>query len=107
MSEKIIISITKLLSKETIEDYCSCEQIAEKIYELIFRKEKAIIEIFDRFNYRDDIERELESLGFEVFFGDPDEKIYFTPNEPHEILVYVNWIDGTFWIYKRIEKIEH
>lgn len=70
-------------------------------------KKKAIIEIFDRFKWRDDIEDALKSLEFEVFFGDSDEKIYFTPNEPHEILLYVNWIDGTFWIYKRIEKIEH
>jgi len=70
------------------------------------KKTKLIIELFDRFNFRDDIEEELESIGFKVFFGDADEKIYFTPNEPHEVLLYANWIDGTFWIYKRIEKIE-
>lgn len=63
--------------------------------------EKAIIEIFERYNYRDDIENELESLEFEIFFGDSDEKIYFTPNRAHDILVYINWIDGCFWIYKR------
>ena len=65
-----------------------------------------IIRIFDRFNDRDDIESELQSIGFEVFFGDSDEKIYFTPDKTHEILLYVNWIDGCFWIYKRIEKID-
>ena len=74
--------------------------------EKIENKIKQVRKIFDRFNFRDDIENELQSLGFEVFFGDIDEKIYFTPNEPHDILVYVNWIDGCFWIYKRIEKIE-
>jgi len=36
--EKMIVSITKLLLKETIEDYCSCELIAEKIYDLIIRE---------------------------------------------------------------------
>lgn len=34
--EKIIRKIAKLLLKETIEDFCSCEVIAEKIYDLIF-----------------------------------------------------------------------
>jgi len=63
--------------------------------------EKIVIEIFERYNYRDDIEKELESLGFNIFFGDCDEKIYFTPNRAHDILVYVNWIDGCSWIYKR------
>ena len=66
---------------------------------------KQIRNVFNRFNFRDDIEEELESLGFNVFFGDSDEKIYFTPNDPHKILIYINWIDGCFWIYKRIEKI--
>lgn len=70
-------------------------------------KKKALIEIFDRFKWRSDIEDALKSLGFKVFFGDPDEKIYFTPKEPHEILLYVNWIDNSFWIYERIEKIDH
>ena len=69
-------------------------------------KVKQVIEVFNRFKWRDDIENELQSLGFKVFFGDTDEKIYFTPDGPHEILVYVNWIDESFWIYKRIEKIE-
>lgn len=63
--------------------------------------ENTVIKIFDRYNYRDDIENELESLGFKIFFGDPDEKIYFTPEREHDILVYINWIDGCFWIYKR------
>ena len=70
-------------------------------------KIKLVREVFDRFKWRDDIEEKLKSLGFDVFFGDVDEKIYFTPDEPHEILLYVNWIDGNFWIYKRIEKIDH
>ncbi|GAF88827.1 unnamed protein product [marine sediment metagenome] len=63
--------------------------------------EKAVIQIFERFNWRGDIEEELRSLGFEIFFGDSDEKIYFTPKREHDILVYVNWIDACFWIYKR------
>lgn len=63
--------------------------------------ENTIIKIFDRYNFRDDIENELESLGFKIFFGDPDEKIYFTPEREHDILVYINWIDSCFWIYKR------
>jgi len=66
--------------------------------------ENAVINIFNRYNYRNDIENELTSLGFEEFFGDPDEKIYFTSDKPHDILVYVNWIDSCFWIYKRIFK---
>lgn len=70
------------------------------------QKIKQVRNIFDRFNYRDDIENELQSLGFEIFFGDLDEKIYFTPDEAHNILVYVNWIDGCFWVYKRIEKLK-
>ena len=69
-------------------------------------KRKALIEIFDRFKWRTDIEEALKSLGFKVFFGDTDEMIYFTPDEPHEILLYTNWIDATFWIYERVEKIE-
>ena len=66
--------------------------------------EKTVIEIFRRYNCREDYENELQSIGFEVFFGDADEKIYFTPDRAHDILVYVNWIDGCFWIYKRTFK---
>jgi len=68
--------------------------------------QKQIIQIFERYNFRCDIERELDSLGFEEFFGDPDELIYFTPNRAHDILVYVNWIDCQYWIYQRTIKEE-
>lgn len=71
----------------------------------IENKINGVKEIFRRFNFRDDIEDGLRTLGFKVFFEDSDEKIYFTPNEPHEILVYVNWIGAEFWVYKRVAKI--
>jgi hypothetical protein len=63
--------------------------------------EKQVIQVFERFNWRDDVEEGLRELGFKEFFGDPDEKIYFTPSRKHDILVYVNWIDGVYWIYQR------
>lgn len=66
--------------------------------------EKQVIQVFQQFNFRYDIEEGLKELGFEEFFGDLDEKIYFTPNRKHNILVYVNWIDGGYWIYQRTFK---
>ena len=67
---------------------------------------KSIITIFDRFKWRNDIEEAIGELGFRLFFGDIDEKIYFTPQRDHDILLYVNWIDASFWIYERTEKLD-
>ena len=36
--ERTIRKVAKLLLKETIEDFCSCEVIAEKIYDLILKE---------------------------------------------------------------------
>ena len=67
---------------------------------------KKLIQIFDRYKWRDDIEEAIKEIGFEPFFEDPDEKIYFTPKRIHDILLYVNWINATFWIYERTQKLE-
>ena len=68
-----------------------------------------IEEIFNRYNYREDIERELRSLGFEVWAlidGNPDEQIWAydkgTPNG--HVLILINWIDCFAWIFKK-EKV--
>ena len=66
--------------------------------------QEQVISIFKRFQNRELIESELGLLGFSEFFGDPDEKIYFTPERVHDILVYVNWIDCQYWIYQRTIK---
>jgi len=66
-------------------------------------------EIFNRYNYREDIERELRSLGFEVWAlidDNPDEQIWAydkgTPNG--HVLILINWIDYFVWIFKK-EKV--
>lgn len=72
-------------------------------------KEK-IEEVFDRFNYREDIERELRNLGFEVWAlidDNPDEQIWAydkgTPNG--HILILINWIDCFAWIFEKKQVI--
>jgi len=66
-------------------------------------------EIFNRYNYREDIERELRSLGFEVWAlidDNPDEQIWAydkgTPNG--HVLILINWIECFVWIFKK-EKV--
>ena len=70
-----------------------------------------IEEIFERYNYRKDIENGLRNLGFEIWAlidENPDEQIWAydigTPNG--QILLLINWIDCFAWIYEKIKKID-
>lgn len=72
-------------------------------------KEK-VLEIFDRYSWREDIERELQNIGFELWAlidDNEDEQIWAydkgTPNG--QILVLINWMDGFAWLYEKTERI--
>ena len=60
-------------------------------------------EVFGRYNWRIDIERELKELGYSPFFEDCDEKIYQN-TKCFDVLLYVDWINGGYSIYNRTVK---
>ena len=68
-------------------------------------------EVFDRYNYRTDIEEKLRDLGFDLWAivdNNPDEEIWVydkrTPNG--HILVLINWINCFAWIFEK-KKVIH
>jgi len=72
---------------------------------------REVEEIFDRYNYREDIENELRNIGFDIWAlidDNPDEQIWAydrgTPNG--QVLILMNWIDCFAWIFKK-EKVIH
>jgi len=70
--------------------------------------------IFDRYKWRDDIEIELEDAGFKFWANtiiedekyNRDEEIWaYDVGVPNgQVLVLINWIDGFYWIYKKVER---
>ena len=72
----------------------------------IKRIKSSVIDIFERYKQRDDIERELELLGFDMWaeWTGGDEVLYFydksTPNG--QIIVAINWIDAFYRVYEKV-----
>ena len=66
--------------------------------------QKETQDIFQRYNWRDDIEEGLHDVDWIELFGDPDEKIYYNPKKTFDLLLYINWVDGIYSIYNRTVK---
>jgi len=73
---------------------------------LVEKLRQDVEEIFERYNYRVDIEQGLRDLGFDLWAtirDNPDEQIWAydkgTPNG--HILVLINWIDCFAWIFEK------
>ena len=72
---------------------------------------KEVEKVFDRYNYREDIENALKTLGFDLWgytkklngSDNIDEQIWGynkgTPNG--QILILINWIDCFAWVFKK------
>lgn len=83
----------------------------KKDKEMIKRLKWTVEKIFERYNYRVDIEQSLRDLGFDLWAtirDNPDEEIWAydkgTPNG--QILVLINWIDCFAWIFEK-KKVIH
>lgn len=85
---------------------------AEKVNDKKIEKATRIVEeIFDRFNYREDIEKALQDNNFKIWNYDmlnDDEQIWYyddgsIPNI--QVLLLVNWIDGFCWVFKKGKRI--
>lgn len=66
---------------------------------------REIQEVFNRYGYRDDIERELRNLGFYPWFKERDDYLWGLKEGLQNILIFISWINGEAWIYFRIDKI--
>ena len=84
----------------------------EKVNDKKIKKATRIVEeIFDRFNYREDIEKALQDNNFKIWNYDmlnDDEQIWYyddgsIPNM--QVLLLVNWIDGFCWVFKKEKRI--
>ncbi len=79
----------------------------DKIAEVL----EKVREIFERYNYREDIERALQDYDFKIWnytMFDDDEQIWYyddgdIPNM--QVLLLVNWIDGFCTIYRKEYRI--
>ncbi len=70
--------------------------------------------IFDRYRWRSDIEEALEDLGFKLWANlkdehgkeHPDEQLWaYDRGVPNgQVLVLINWVDGFYWIYRKVDR---
>ena len=51
---------------------------------------------------RDEIEKDLEMQGFELLYHWKDDQIW--SNKKQDTLLWVSWINGSIWEYKRMKK---
>ncbi|MFX0132015.1 MAG: hypothetical protein ACFFDN_00085 [Candidatus Hodarchaeota archaeon] len=65
---------------------------------------KEIEQVFDRYHWKDDIEKGLKEIGFYKWFEDRDDQLWGLKKEPQNILIFISWIDCEAWIYFRIKK---